>query len=84
MRSDDLIYAIAVAVLMGWLVFGAARPEPALHPPSAPPVATRAVAALPVQVPRFAVSARIDDRPFHILVGEGPPAFAVAVSAGSD
>jgi hypothetical protein len=78
-RSDDLIYAIAVAVLMGWLVFGAARPDAVPHPP---PV--RAVAAPPVQAPRLAASARIDDRPFRILVGEGPRAFAVAVSAEPD
>ena len=78
MRSDDLIYAIAVAVLMGWLVFGTARPEPV---PFAREVAARAVAAPPVQAPPLTVRAQIDDRPFHILVGEGPGAFAVAVSA---
>jgi hypothetical protein len=30
--------------------------------------------------PRFAASATIDARQFEILVGEGPPAWSVAVS----
>jgi hypothetical protein len=83
-RSDDLIYVIAVAVLMGWLLFGAARPQPA---PPAREVAARAaetVRAPAVQAPRLAAHARIGDRSFAILVGEGPRAFAVAVSTEGD
>jgi hypothetical protein len=80
-RSDDLIYAIAVAVLMGWLLFGTARPQPA---PPARELAARAAVAPPVQTPRLAARARIDDRPFDILVGEGPRAIAVAVSSEAD
>ena len=83
MRSVDLVYAAAIVALFVWLALGAsdgllglatagsgAGAARALAPVSAPGAAT----------PRVAASATIDTRQFEILVGQGPPAWSVAVS----
>jgi hypothetical protein len=59
-------------------------PQPAPDTPAVRERAAGAVPAPPVQAPRLAARALIDDRRFDILVGEGPRAIAVAVSAEGD
>ena len=84
MRSVDLFYAAAIGVLFVWLVLGASNgpPNRALAPVSAPSADTAATLTTPpaLDSPRVAASATIDARQFEILVGEGPPAWSVAVS----
>ena len=92
MRSVDLVYAAAIVALFVWLALGAATGFPdlgatgprasaahALAPVSAPGAARLATPTSPGS-PRVAASATIDTRQFEILVGEGPPAWSVAVS----
>ena len=92
MRSIDLVYATAIVALFVWLTLVAAAGFPdlgatdsraktarALAPVSARGAATF-VTPSPLSPPRFTASATIDARQFEILVGEGPPAWSVAVS----
>ena len=92
MRSVDLVYAAAIVALFVWLALGAAAGFPdlgatgpranaahALAPVSAPGAATFTTPTSPGP-PRVAASATIDTRHFEIWVGEGPPAWSVAVS----
>jgi hypothetical protein len=91
-RSVDFVYAAAIVVLFVWLMLGATTGFPdlgasdpranaahALAPVSAPGAATFTTPTSPGP-PRVAASATIDTRRFEILVGEGPPAWSVAVS----
>jgi len=91
-RSVDFVYAAAIVALFVWLMLGAATGFPdlgasgpranaahALAPVSAPRAATLMTPSPPIS-PRVAASATIDTRKFEILVGEGPPAWSVAVS----
>jgi hypothetical protein len=88
-RSDDFLYAAAMALLFAWLVIGALNGSPERADVAAPPPAPRAVAppsgsdgsaAAPPR-PRIAATATIDARRFYILVGEGSTPWSVAVSA---
>ena len=92
MRSIDLVYATAIVALFVWLTLVAAAGFPdlgasgpranaahALAPVSAPGAATLMTPG-PPNSPRVAANATIDTRKFEILVGEGPPAWSVAVS----
>jgi len=91
-RSIDLFYTAATVALFVWLALGAATAFPDLG--AAGPRASAAHALAPVSIPgparlatptstgppRVAANATIDTRRFEILVGEGPPAWSVAVS----
>ncbi len=92
MRSVDLFYTAAIVALFVWLALGAATGFPdlgatgprastahATAPVSAPSAARLATPTSPGP-PRVAASATIDTQQFEIWVGEGPPAWSVAVS----
>lgn len=84
MRAEDIFYAAALAIWMAWLVFssGALAPQSARTPPDTLGPRTAPAAVSAPSLPRVAAEVTLDTERFYILVGDGPPSFGVAVSAG--
>ncbi len=85
MQAQDTFYAVALAILLAWLVFGigttAPLPDPTPLPDSTPldsPAPETAHSA--PSAPRVMAEVTVDNERFYILVGDGPPSFGVAVS----
>jgi hypothetical protein len=83
LRAKNIPYAAAVAILLAWLTFSAGATAPQLYrtvlASPVPPTASAALSAPPP--PRVMAEITVDNEQFYILVGGGPPAFGVAVSA---
>ena len=82
MRFNDAFYAIALVILLGWLVLGSVRDvefsDGSLsdeHTTANPPAVSAAS-----QQPKAVATARVDERLFRIFVGGGPDVYSVAVS----
>ena len=79
MQAQDTFYAVALAILLAWLVFGigtiASLPDPTPLDSPLPEMVRSASAP-----PRVMAEVTVDNERFYILVGDGPPSFGVAVS----
>jgi hypothetical protein len=84
LRAEDIFYAVALAILMGWLVLSSGVIAPHGSPASISTAApeTAPAAAPTAERPRVVAEVTLDTERFYILVGEGPPSFGVAVGAG--
>jgi len=86
LRAEDIFYAVALAILMGWLALSSGVIAPHDSPASISPAASRATAAAAstTERPRVVAEVTLDTERFYILVGEGPPSFGVAVDADDE
>jgi len=83
LRVEDMFYAVALAILMAWLVFssGALSPQAALTSISSASAQPARIVVAGPERPRVVAEVTLDTQRFLILVGDGPPSFGVAVDA---
>ena len=82
MRFNDVFYAVALAILLGWLVLGSVIDAEFLgdslsdeYTTASPPAVSAAS-----QQPKPVATARVDERLFRIFVGGNPDVYSVAIS----
>ena len=82
MRFNDVFYAAALVILLGWLVLGSVIDAEYSggslsdeHTTSSPPAVSASS-----QQPKPVATARVDERLFRIFVGGAPDIYSVAVS----